>query len=247
MVRMTRDDYIFPAIRLVLLGLAALVVVVAFSPELSAENEKISVISTSLISEFPEGMRFRAEVRGTNEITEIAVRFQVGQRTRGLYEYLDFEKSNLVDSELFWRTNTSSRYIPPGTIITYDFEIKDATGNEFITEPTEFIYHDARFDWSEVSSGPVMVAYHGPVKTRADIVLDSIIETLGYMGPLLGADTSIPIRVTMYNNVREMLGALPPGSTTHRRELITEGQAFNDLGTLLVLGGGARRERHCIS
>ena len=42
----------------------------------------------------------------------------------------------------------------------------------------------------------------------------------------------------MYNNVKEMLEALPPGSTTIRRELITEGQAFTDLGTLLVLGGG---------
>jgi hypothetical protein len=58
------------------------------------------------------------------------------------------------------------------------------------------------------------------------------------MGPLLGADTTIPIRVTMYNNVKEMLEALPPGSTTIRRELITEGQAFTNLGTLLVLGGG---------
>ena len=35
-----------------------------------------------------------------------------------------------------------------------------------------------------------------------------------------------------------MLVAIPPGSTTFRRELITEGQAFVKVGTLLVLGGG---------
>jgi len=34
-----------------------------------------------------------------------------------------------------------------------------------------------------------------------------------------------------------MLEALPPGSTTIRRELVTEGQAFTTVGTLLVLGG----------
>ena len=82
------------------------------------------------------------------------------------------------------------------------------------------------------------VAYHGPVETRAKIILDAIVQTLDVMGPLLGADTSIPIRVTMYNNVKEMLEALPPGSSTIRRELITEGQAFTSVGTLLVLGGG---------
>ena len=42
----------------------------------------------------------------------------------------------------------------------------------------------------------------------------------------------------MYNNTKEMLEALPPRSASIGRELITEGQAFTDLGTLLVLGGG---------
>ena len=58
------------------------------------------------------------------------------------------------------------------------------------------------------------------------------------MAPILGVEDEGPIRVTMYNNVAEMLVALPPGSSTIRRELITEGQAFNKVGTLLVLGGG---------
>jgi hypothetical protein len=35
-----------------------------------------------------------------------------------------------------------------------------------------------------------------------------------------------------------MLGSLPPGSTTIRREIITEGQAFPEDGTLLTLGSG---------
>ena len=81
------------------------------------------------------------------------------------------------------------------------------------------------------------MAYHGPVATRADLVRDAIIDTLSLIGPILGAETTTPIRVTMYNNNREMLKALPPGSTTIRRELVTEGQAFPEVGTLLVLGG----------
>ena len=227
-----------PGARILLLGLAALLVVVVGSREASAEGEAITVVSTSVVSEFPEGIRFRVEVEGESEITQVAVRFRVGQRTRGAFDYLSFEAGTLVDSELFWRTNSLGRYIPPGTIVTYSFEIEDDQGNKFATEPAEFIYYDIRFEWKEVSEGPVTVSYHGPVKTRAGIILDAITQTLGHMGPLLGADTSIPIRVTMYNNVKEMLEALPPGSTTIRRELITEGQAFNSLGTLLVLGGG---------
>ena len=204
----------------------------------SADEGSIRVLSTSIATEFPEGFRVKAEVSGDNEITSIALRFRVGQRTRGAYEYMEFEVGQLVDSELFWRTNTSARYIPPGTIITYNLEIEDSEGGRFDTEEQEFIYHDARFDWEEVSQGVVSVAYHGPVKKRAEIILEAIIETLEFMGPLLGAGIDEPIRVTMYSNVKEMLEALPPGSTTIRRELITEGQAFTDVGTLLTLGSG---------
>ena len=221
----------------VLAMLSAVISVTSFGI-VSANTGVIEVLSISVTSEFPDGIRFKAQIQSDNNIDNIAVRFRIGQETRGLYEYLDFEQAELVDSELFWRTNTSARYIPPGTIITFNLEIEDSEGNRLDTERQEFIYSDARFEWEEVEEGPVSVAFHGPVKTRATIILDSIIETLDTMGPILGADITIPIRVTMYNNVKEMLEALPPGSSTIRRELITEGQAFTNLGTLLVLGGG---------
>ena len=206
----------------------------------SSASEAISVTSVEVVSEFPEGMRFSIEVESETDVEEIAVKFRTGTQTREVYGYMEFDEAKLVDSELFWRTNTSGRYIPPGTIIYYYFEIRDSDGNELITEAEEFIYEDARFTWEEVSEGPVAVAYHGPVKTRAEIILEAITQTLDFMGPILGADTTVPIRVTMYNNVKEMLEALPPGSSTIRRELITEGQAFTRIGTLLVLGGGSR-------
>ena len=191
-----------------------------------AEGEPIRLTSSSATSEFPEGIRFKAEVEGEAEISSVAVRLRVGQQTGEAYEYLDFD----------------ARYIPPGTIITYNFEIEDVDGNRLDTDPRELIYHDARFERKEVSEGAVTVAYHGPVKTRAEIVRDAIIQTLNIVGPTLGLDITVPIRVTMYNNVKEMLEALPPGSTTIRRELITEGQAFVRDGTLLVLGSGSLAE-----
>ena len=221
----------------------ALLACVAFTSAVASDlhassADVITVVSTDVVSEFPEGMRFSVQVEGQNKIEEIAVRMRLGHQSREVYQYMEFEAARLVDTELFWRTNSGSRYIPPGTIVTYRFDIADDSGNRLNTESVEFIYHDARFSWEEVSDGPVAVAYHGPVKTRAEILLDATQQTLDVMGPLLGADISIPIRVTMYNNVKEMLDALPPGSTTIRRELITEGQAFTNVGTLLVLGGG---------
>ena len=209
---------------------------------LYGEEDSLRVVSSSVTSEFPEGIRFRLEAAGENEISSIAVRFRTGQQAIEAYDYLAFDQGTLVDSELFWRTNTLARYIPPGTIITYNFEIEDTEGTRLITEPQEFIYYDARFEWEEISLRAVAVAYHGPVQRRAEQILDAIILTMDNMVPVLGENIDDPIRVTMYNNVKEMLEALPPGSTTIRRELITEGQAFVRVGTLLVLGGGRAAE-----
>lgn len=219
-------------------ALVLLVAVAALLPwSLHAEGGPIEIVSASVASEFPEGIRFKLKAKSEKDITQVAVRLRIGQQISGVYDYLQFERGTLVDSELFWRTNTSAKYVPPGTIFTYIFEVQDAEGSTLATEPAEFVYVDSRFKWEEVSEGPVTVAYHGPVRTRAETVLETAVSTVKLMGPLLGADTKEPIRITIYNNVKEMLEALPPGSTTHRRELITEGQAFSEHGVVLVLAG----------
>ena len=216
--------------------------------------QTIKVLSSSVTSEFPTGFSVKVQAMGVENIHSIAIRLKIGQQSRGAFDYLchpssqgaktgldcgAIEPSNMANGELFWRTNTSARYIPPGTIIKYHFEIKDSQGNRFDTEEKQFIYHDKRFEWLEISKPPVTVAYHSTLeKKRADLILNSIIDTLEVMGPVLGAGTKTPIRVTMYNNAKEMLAALPPRSQAISRELITEGQAFSEIGTLLVLGGG---------
>ena len=203
----------------------------------------IELLSSEVTSKFQEGIRFDAEVRSSAEIEEIAVRFRIGQREIGAYEYLEPEEhggGETVKSSVFYRTNTSARYIAPGTIITYNFEVKDADGNRLDTEESEYIYHDDRFEWEEISNGIVTVSYHGPVSFRAKELLDATVLTLENMGPLLGAGVDDPIRITMYNNWPEMRPALPPASEVSRRELITEGQAHSPEGVLLVLGGAQR-------
>ncbi len=198
----------------------------------------INLVSSSVTSEFPDGIRYKAEVTSSQEITEIRVRFRKGSSSTSSYNYLEFDKGNSVSGEFFFRTDTAGSYMPPGTPVTYHFEIEDADGNKLVTEPEVFIYEDTRFEWKEVTGGPITVAYHGPVETRAELIIDAMMETLDNMGPLLGADTSETIRVNMYNNPVEMLKALPPRSQTIRTELVTEGMAFADIGMLLVLGSG---------
>ena len=202
-------------------------------------SSPIHVISYAAESQFPEGMTFIVDLQSEMRIDDIRVTLEIGDRGTTQYSYLELDQKDLplVSAELFHRTNSRDRYIPPGTRIKYWFEITDINGQTLMTDPDIFRFDDARFDWEEMTIGPVTVLYHGPVRTRAERLAEAAIESLALMGPVTGADTESPITMTLYNNNAEMIGAVASRSLATSRELITEGQAFDADSVVLVLAG----------
>ncbi|MBT4126011.1 MAG: hypothetical protein HOJ22_00270 [Chloroflexi bacterium] len=209
------------------------------SPAHAQSGETIIVNSSSVESQFPEGMTFTLDVESDLRIEDVRVTFEIGDRGTTQYAYLELDQTTrpLVNGELFHRTNSRDRYIPPGTSIKYWFEITADNGESLITEPEHFRFDDARYEWEEVTLGPVTILYHGPVRTRAERLAEAAIESLEIMGPVTGADTETPIVMTLYNNNAEMIEAVVARSLATSRELITEGQAFDSESVVLVLAG----------
>ena len=221
------------------MAVAALALGTSSSPVSAQSAEAITVISSSVESQFPEGMTFTIDVESELRIDDIRVTFEIGDRGTTQYAYLDLDQTTrpLVNGELFHRTNSRDRYIPPGTSIKYWFEITDENGDTMLTEPEFFRFDDARFEWDEVTLGTVTILYHGPVRIRAERLAEAAVESLGIMGPVTGADTTTPIVMTLYNNNAEMIGAVVARSLATSRELITEGQAFDSESVVIVLAG----------
>ena len=212
---------------------------------LSAEETSTQILSEKITSDFPQGIKFESEFSNPNEIQSIKLMIKFGTQERGAYNYMELGKNNSLrntTARFFWRTDTPAKYVPPNTFINYNYEITDINGNKSITKTKKTLYLDSRFEWQYVSNDMVNVAYHGPVKKRAETVLDAINQTVDRMNPVLfnfdNEKINLPIRVTLYNNYKEMIGALPAKSKTISRELVTEGQAFTSYGTVLVLGSG---------
>lgn len=197
------------------------------------------MIGSSVESEFPEGMRFKLDIESELRIDDVRVTFEIGNRGTTQYAYLDLDQTTrpLINGELFHRTNSNDRYIPPGSMIRYWFEITDENGDSHITEPEDFRFDDARYEWEEVTLGTVTILYHGPVRTRAERLAEAALQSLEIMGPVTGADTETPIVMTLYNNNAEMIGAVVARSLATSRELITEGQAFDSESVVIVLAG----------
>lgn len=206
---------------------------------MAQQSEQVQFVEAGLVSNFPQSIKFHAAIDTELEVEDIRVRFGVGHGEKNRYNYLDLDRGGgtLVDGELDWMFNTTGRYIPPGSIVRFHFEVLDTDGNEHISPNYETIMHDARYEWDEVDSGSIKVYYHGPVETRATRLADAGARLLDLMQPITGGETETPISVTLYNNNAEMIGAVQGRSATTSRELITEGQAFHDESVVLVLAG----------
>ena len=239
------------ALFLLVTGLFALSDRAVSAQEASASS--IKVMEAGITSEFPEGFRVKIAAEGENDIKQIALRMRIGQRTRGVYEYmgdegglviggrgrsLELTPGKSVRAELYWRTGSTTNYIPPGTIITYTFEVDDVEGNRHTTEPQQFVYVDVRYEWKEVTDGLVTVAYHGPVDKRANDVLDTAKRTIDLISPIYGAVHEDPIRISMYNNAAELVDAYPPRYGAIGHGVIVDGQAHAQEGVVMVEAGG---------
>ena len=227
-------------VRLLLVALAS--AVMFGGPGLAAADGHVRVISAGAESMFPEGLRFFAEVESDVPIDDIRVRYTVGDRPTTQYNYLDLPRNpgTLVNGEFIHRMSNAQSYIPPGATVNFSFEIYDEDGGVFETETEEYLMHDSRFEWEYVQSGPVIVYYHGPVKSQAQTLADKGFESAILMAPITGAEIETPIAITMYNNPNEMFEATIQRSFTSAHQLITEGQAFSEENVVIVQGGDNR-------
>ena len=225
-----------------LLLVAAVAAAVFGGSGMAAADGHVRVISSGAESMFPDALRFYAEVESDVPIDDIRVRYTVGDRPTTQYNYLDLPRDagRLVNGEYLHRISNSQSYIPPGAVVNFNFEIYDEAGGVFETETEQYLVLDSRFEWEYVQSGPVIVYYHGPVKSQAQTLADKGFESMALMAPITGAEIETPVAITMYNNPNEMFEATIQRSFTSAHQLITEGQAFSDENVVIVQGGDTR-------
>ena len=84
--------------------------------------ENLEILSSSVTSEFPDGISFAADFSSNQKLEEIKIYFKSGPQSTVQYAYMDLkELDGKVTGELFYRTNSRDRYLPPGTNINYWF------------------------------------------------------------------------------------------------------------------------------
>ena len=205
-----------------------------------AAQQDISVIDQGVENRFPDGLRFYIEAESATAIEEIRVYVRkLGQSSRSVYRVVEFEPGTSISGEAMFRSQTSNEYIPPGTRLSYYFDIRTQDGARLETEPDVIVYLNRGLDWDSVSSGLINVYYYrynDQSEERAKRVLSVVADTYAFMRPALGVEITEPMNIVVYSNYADMQDAQPPKSQVAQQQLRTLGQAFTTERTLTVDG-----------
>ena len=219
----------------------AVLLLVLISHDASAQANGVEAITT-VESRFPDGIAFDVAISSPVDIVEARVRYRVLGERVSRYAHLEFSPSRKIETDLFVRTDTAARYIPPGAEIEYSVETTDRQGVTSESAPQRFVFLDPRFEWSRLDAPNVFLLYYGGQQGRAQRALEAAQEAVTRMGNLMGVTEPGTFRLVVYNDVAAMRRALPPRSQVQEGTLVTEGISFGDTGVVLLLGGNPELE-----
>ena len=225
-------------VRLVIILLALTLAAVAAPWLASADEGGVTVSEATAESQFPDGIMFRVAAESADIIDDVRVFFKkADQSGRSAYRSIEVEPGESVTGETLLPASGGADYFPPGTKITYHFEVWDKAGDVMRTEETEFVYLDNRFEWLTLSDDLITVYYYSEyVEERARIILEAARQTMDNMVKVLGIAPTEPLRIVTYNNYRHMSMALPFRSQAINEELQAQGMAFSNERVLLIHG-----------
>ena len=191
----------------------------------------------SITSNFPSDFTASLKYASDTPITDVSLVFHVSGQELERYYREPLDPTTKIDINYRIRTDTTHRYIPPGSIIRYHFEITHQGNRTVATSPNQFMYLDKTRSWQSRSSNGISVVFYGNAQTRALSILDTALVTVKSTGKLFGILSFPPITIVVYESWEDMLPAIRFSAKTLQEELITLGQAHPAAGIIMLIGG----------
>jgi hypothetical protein len=170
----------------------------------------ITVSSSSTQAQFPSALTFKVSAQSSVQITEIRLQYTVEQLSFAIVTseaFVQFTPSTSVTTEWKWDM-VQSGGLPPGTVVTYWWVIKDATGNILKTVPAQVTFDDTRFSWQKITQGKVTILWYSGQQSFADDIMSTAQQAIDRLTTDTGAYLKEAIRIYIYANTTDLKGSM---------------------------------------
>lgn len=209
------------------LAAALLIGLTLVAPARAQPDDAIRVITSEARPNFPGSIDF--ELVAEASAADIAtIRLLYGPTRGEALTVVELPAPGGGRAEVSHTLDTQVSYFPPGTELTFRWELTDTGGNTLTSPAQSVIYHDERFAWSERSERNVTVLWYRGGDDFGQELIDVTARTLDRLEREIGARLDQPVRIYVYGDNRDMRSALESNSVEW-----VGGQAHTGLGIII--------------
>jgi hypothetical protein len=170
----------------------------------------ISIISDSVVAEYPDKLNFSLSVESDSDITDVRLHYQVDRLCYADVTsevYIDIYPDTVIEAEWSWDMRKTGG-LPPGTVVKYWWTITDASGAGLETQPDILAYYDNRYSWQKIEKDGVTLYWYKGNREFAEALLTAAVEGLERLDENTGVSLSDPIELYIYANSSDLQDAM---------------------------------------
>ena len=181
-------------------------------------------------TEFPDSIDFGIEVEGEEDISRIALHYQLDRLSAiatTSIAFPDFKKGEKVKANWTWDMRKTGG-LPPGAELRYWWSIEDAEGNSVETEAANLSFDDQRYPWKSLTTDNISLFWYKGSDAFAQDLLTATEEALNRLARDTGAQPEMNTRIYVYASSEDLRAAM-----IFPQEW-TGGVAYTEFGTTAV-------------
>ncbi len=185
--------------------------------------------------EYPNKVQFYLSGFSDEDLLEVRLEYFYNSSKILSYKYADPVSRGEIQSEVTLETS-GSHYIPPGTQITYFFELTSIQGKKYQSPQIKFHYLDPSINWKSTKSKKMTLIWHDRNEGDINSLIEDVNESNSHLTEFLNIPDSLPITGVILNNRQESDEAFPRISAAASKEELYGGFAFSNYDTFIVTG-----------
>jgi len=210
--------------RWIVLGVMALSLAL---PPVAAAQASIQVLDQKVDAVFRDHITFSVSLQSPSPITDV----------RLLYKVAGFPATNRGEAtfqpgawlEASFNLDQTKNYLPPGSSISYYWQITNQGGDTLKTTAQTYVYMDDRHPWQKLSNDRLALYWYVGGDALGKALFDQANKTLDQIEQEAGVQVTAPAQIFIYGSHDDLMNAIAMGNTEW-----TGGQTFPEQGIVVI-------------
>jgi hypothetical protein len=180
--------------------------------------------------DFPTNIHFALAAHSSAAIEQVQLIYRTNARSclsSSARKDMDFQKGNNIQVDWNWDLFRSAN-LPPGAVVSWQWQIQDAAGNQLITPERSLNVEDSGYPWKKIQAGGATIYWSAGDTAFGQLILNTSASSLARLAKEAGIARPDAVRLMIYPSTDALKDAV-----LHVPDWIG-GIAFPEYGTVMI-------------